>query len=213
MLSFAYRYTLLALALVLREQGDYARAIALCEEGLALSRTVGDAEGRAIALLSLADVARDQGDTGRVRAYGEESRALFRELGHPWAIGFALNNLARAARHIEDSVTIFRGQQAGPSLAGVLITLGRVQGAQGKVANAWADLTEALTLAGAAGPRIVMAATLEELAMQAIWQGQARHGVRLLGAAVTLRQTMGTPIPPADQPAIEGALATARLSG
>ena len=87
---------------------------------MALSRTVGDAEGRAIALLSLADVARDQGDTGRVRAYGEESRALFRELGHPWAIGFALNNLARAARHIEDSVTIFRGQQAGPSLAEVL---------------------------------------------------------------------------------------------
>jgi tetratricopeptide (TPR) repeat protein len=38
-LAWGYRYTVLAL--VLREQGEYARATALCEECLALARELG----------------------------------------------------------------------------------------------------------------------------------------------------------------------------
>jgi predicted ATPase len=220
LLSVAYPYVLLAL--VLREQGAYARATALCEECLALTREVGDAEGRALALLNLADLARDQGDTGRVRAYGEESLALFRELGQPWAIGFALNNLALAAcregdlaqaeRLAEESAAIFREREAGPSLAEVLVTLGRVRGAQWAAAAAGAHLSEALALPGVAGPRLVTAAALEELGTQAVRRGQVRHGVRLLAAATQLRGAMGAPLRPADRPAIEAALATARAS-
>jgi predicted ATPase len=219
-LSGANRYTLLAL--VLRERGDYARATVLCEECLALSRERGDAEGRAHALLGLSDVARDQGDAERARAYGEEGLALFRELGHAWAIGFALNNLALAAylegdlalaaRLAEESAAFFRGQQAGPSLAEVLITLGRVRGALGEAGAARAHLAKALTLAEAEGPRFVVAAALEELGVQAIRQGQMQQGLPLLAAAATLRQTMGAPVRPADQPALEGALAAARAS-
>lgn len=139
-LSFAYRFTFLAL--ILREQGEYERAIALCEECLALTRELGDTEGKGQALLSMADVARDQGDTARVRVYGEESLALFRDLGHPYAIGFALNNLAQAAyldgdlaqaaSRAEESAAIFRGMGGGPSLAEVLVTLGRVRGGAGR---------------------------------------------------------------------------------
>jgi hypothetical protein len=43
-------------------------------------------------------------------------------------------------------------------------------------------------------------------------QGQAEHGVSLLGGAAALRQAMGTPVRPADRPAIESTLATARAS-
>ncbi len=220
MISFAYRYTLLAL--VLTEQGAYARATALCEECLRLTRELGDMEGSGVALLSLADAARDQGDAGRTRAYAEQSLALFRELGHPWAIGFSLNDLAqaayldgdlaRAARQAEESATVFRDMQAGPSLAEALITLGRVRGARGAAAAAHADLTEALTLAGVAGPRLVVVAALDELGVQAVRQGQAQQGAHLLGATARLRQAMGTPVRPGDQFALENALAAARAS-
>jgi len=220
LISFAYRYT--CLALVLTEQGAYARATALCEECLAMTRELGDVEGSGVALLSLADVARDQGDAARVRAYGEESLALFQELGHPWAIGFSLNDLAQAAyldgdlplaaRRAEESATIFRGMQAGPSLAEALVTLGRVRGAQGAAADARGRLSEALALTRVAGPRVVVVAALGELGVLAVGQGQARQGARLLGAAARMRQEMGTPVRPADRTAIEGALAAARAS-
>jgi tetratricopeptide (TPR) repeat protein len=219
-LSVANHYTLLAL--VLREQGAHARASALYEECLAVSRQLGDAEGIGVALLGLADLARDEGDAQRARAYGAECLALFKELGHLWAIGFTLNNLAlaayqeghlaQAADHAEESAALFRGQQADPSLAEVLVTLGRIRAAQGAAGTAQAHLAEALRLAWAKGPRLVVAMALEELGALAVGQSQARHGVELLGAAVALRAAIGAPVRPADWPALEGALAAARAA-
>jgi non-specific serine/threonine protein kinase len=218
--AWGYRYTVLAL--VLREQGAYARATALCEESLALAREVGDTEGIANALLGLGDLARDQGDAGQVRAYCEESLVLFRELDQQWAIGFTLNNLALAAylegdlalaaSRAAESDSCFRGLRGGPSQAEVLVTVGRVREAQGEAAAAQASLTEALTLAWAKGPRLVVAMALEALGAQAVGKGHAQQGVRLLAAVAMLRQTMGTPIRPADRPSIERTLATARTT-
>jgi predicted ATPase len=219
-LAWGYRFTVLAL--VLREQGEYARATALCEECLALAREVGNTEGIANALLGLGDLARDQGDAGRGRAYCEECLVLFRDLDQKWAIGFTLNDLALAAylegdlalaaRQAEESDSVFRGLQGGSSLAEVLITVGRIRRAQGEMGAARMSLTEALSLAWAKGPRVVLAAALDELGVQAVRQGRAQHGVQLLAAAATLRQAMGTPVRPADRPAIEAALAGARAS-
>jgi tetratricopeptide (TPR) repeat protein len=216
-LAPGYRYTFLAL--VLREQGRFMRAAALCEECLALQRQLGDAEGIGNALLGLGDIARDQGDVVRMRVYCEESLAIFRELGQTWAIGFALNNLALAAyleedlsqavSLVEESEAIFRRLEGGLSLAEVLITVGRVRGALSEVKAAGAALAEALNLAGSQGPRWVLAAALEELGVQAVQQGQAPQGVPLLAAAATLRRAMGTPVRPADRPAIEHAVAAA----
>ena len=209
------------LALVLAEQGAYARATALYEECAALHRELHDREGEGYALLGLGDIARDQGETERVRVYGEESLAIFRELGHP-LVGFALNNLALAAYLDGDlalaatcgqeSEAFFRELQAEPNLAEVLVTVGRVKGAEGQMAAARASLAEALRLAWAKGPRWVVAAALEELGVQAIRQGQARHGVTLLAAAARLRETMGTPVRPADRRAIEVALTMAEVT-
>jgi tetratricopeptide (TPR) repeat protein len=219
-LSWASRYALLAL--VLREQGEYARASALCEECLALARERGDAEGTGNALLGLGDIARDRGDAGQVRALCVEGLALFGDLGQKWAIGFSLNNLALAAymdgdlalaaNRVAESEALFRGLEAGPSLAEVLVTVGRVRGALGEATAARANLVEALTLAWAKGPRWVVAAALEELGVQAVGLGQEEHRVRLLAGAAALRQAMGTPVRPADRPAIEDALAAGRAA-
>jgi non-specific serine/threonine protein kinase len=209
------------LALVLAEQGEYARAGDLYEECLALHRELGDREGIGKALLGLGDIARDLGETARVRAYCEETLALFRELEHNW-VGFSLNNLAladyldgdlaRATEQAEESAALFRRLQAGPSLAEVLVTRGRVRGAQGAAEEARTHLIEALSLVWADGPRVVVAAALEELAVQAVRQGKPQDGVHCLASAAALRQSMGAPIRPADAPAVKDALATARAS-
>jgi non-specific serine/threonine protein kinase len=209
------------LALVLGEQGAYARARALYEECLLLHRELGDREGMGRAVLGLGDLARDQGDAAQVRASCAESLTLFGELSPRWA-GFSLNNLALAAyldgdltlaaQQAEESVALFRGLQAEPSLAEVLITLGRVRGAQGETATAQSHLREALRLAWAQGPRLVVAAALAALGVQAVRQGQAQQGVHLLAAAARLHHYMGLPVRPADRPAIEEALATARTT-
>jgi hypothetical protein len=175
-----------------------------------------------IALLNLADLARDQGDVGRLRALGEDCLARFRELGHPWGIGFALNNLALAAylegdvalaaSRAAESAALFRELQAGPSLAEVLITVGRVKGAGGEAAAARASLAEALDLAWAKGPRWVVAAALEELGVQAVRQARPEHGVPFLAAGAALREAMGAPVQPANRPALEDALTAARAA-
>jgi non-specific serine/threonine protein kinase len=219
-LAWGFRYTVLAL--VLRERGEYARATALCEECLARARELGDPEGIGNALLGLADLARDRGDAGRVAEYCEECLVLFRDLDQKWAVGFTLNDLALAAyldgdlalaaSRVEESEAIFRDLQGGLNLAEVLITVGRIRGAQGDVVAAQANLVEALNLAWAKGPRLVLAAALDELGVQAVQQGHPQYGVHLLAAAAVLRQRMGTPARPADRPANEGAVAAARAA-
>jgi tetratricopeptide (TPR) repeat protein len=137
-----------------------------------------------------------------------------------WAIGFALNNLAlaaylegdlvRAFSLVEESVQLFRSLQADSSLAEVLITLGQIARAQGDHEAAYRALTEALRLAWAVGPRLLVVAALEGFAAVVVAQQQAELAARLLGAAAALRGQMGTPVRPVDQATVELALADAR---
>ena len=180
----------------------------------------GDRASVAFALLGLAAVARDQGDSAGVRAYGEPSLARLRELGIQWAIGFALNNLALAAYYerdlpraltlIRESVTLFRANSAESSLSEVLITLGTILWAQGDAVAAYAELAEALRLAGAVGPRLFAVLGLEGLAAVVVAQGAAELAARLLARASALRTEMGTPIRPVDHVGVDRTLAIAR---
>ena len=208
------------LGLVRREQGDFARADALFEEGLKLDRTSGDRAVVALALLGRADVARDRGDAVRVREYGEESLAILRELGMEWAIGFTLNTLAQAAfldhdlpqafALISESAALFRSLKNDGGLAEVLVTMGHIQRAQGDVAAAREALTESLRLASTYGPRLLVANALDGLASAEISSGQAALVAQLLSVTRTLRAEMGTPVRPVDQPELNRTLATAR---
>jgi non-specific serine/threonine protein kinase len=210
------------LALVRREQGDVAGAQVLLEEGLDLHRTIGEREGIAIGLLGLSDIARDQGAATQVREYSEQSLAISRELGIQGAIGFAVNNLAladygdgsptRAHALADESVSLFRNLQADSSLAEVLITKGQILQAEGHATAAYAALSEALRLAMTFGPRLMVAYALERLAHMMAEGGQTQLGVQYFAAASALRAQMGTPVRPADRPAIEHALATARAA-
>lgn len=210
------------LGMVRREQGDFSRAMTLFAECAELHRDLGQYEDLAVAWLALSDVARDQGDVAQVRHYGEQGLASLRRLRVQWAIGFALNNLALAAclegdfAHasmlIDESVALFRAQKAEGSLAEVLITHGRVLGAQGEFAAAQAALRESLALGWSVGPRLLVPAAFEELAALATHAGDAGLATRLFAAAAHLRAQMGVPVRPSDQPRLDHALAAARMS-
>jgi hypothetical protein len=90
------------------------------------------------------------------------------------------------------------------------IMLGQILQAQGAGAEANTALTEALRLAQAVGPRLLVAAALERLASVVVAQGHAELAERLLAAASVLRVQMGTLIRPVDQAGVERTLATAR---
>src|SRR5262249_33112716 len=102
--------------------------------------------------------------------------------------------------------------QAGPNLAEVLITVGRIQGVRGEAATARARLDEALRLAWEKGPRWVVAAALEELGGLAVRRGDnPDRGARRAGAAAQ-RRDMGAPVRPADRHDLEDTLAAARTA-
>lgn len=207
------------LALVRRERGDFAGATALLNESLELHRAAGDRVSMALAQLGLGDVARDLGDGPAVRAHCEPSVAIFRESGMQWAIGFALNNLAngalsehempRAIALIHESEALFRELNSDASLAEVLLTRGKIALAQADIPAAHRAMSAALRLAQVAGPRLLVAASLDGLASVAADNGQADQSVRLLAASAALREAMGAPVRPADRVAVDAALASA----
>ena len=216
----AFGQVLREYGLVTREQGHFVHANTIFEESLTFHQAVGDRACEALALIGLADVVRDGGDSEQAQEYAEEALAILRELGMPWAIGFTLNTLALAAYYqgdfgrattlIRESEVIFRELQADGSLTEILITVGKIERAQGNMAAAYAAMTEALRLAVAIGPRLFVAASLEGLGTITAAQGQAEQSVRLLALAAALRWHMAAPIWPADQTSLDAALATGR---
>ena len=217
-------YSIYFLALFLREQGDFTRAAALFEECVVLHRELGDREGMAQGLLGLSDIARDVGTPAELRRYCGEALATYREFGTQWAIGFCLNNLAFAAylendlteafALVSESVSMFRAQKSPGSIAEVLVTLGVVLVARGDLDGAYTALSESIGLAWVTGPRLLIAAALEALGCALAPRGRVEAGLAVgyFAAAALLRQEMGTSLRPADQPAYNHALATARAT-
>ncbi len=212
--------SLYGLALVRREQGEFGEAQRLFEACKQLHHELGDLEGLTQGILGLADVARDRGDTAVTHAYSEQSLVTYRELGTRWAIGFALNNLAQAAlqegdlpqalAYADESVTLFREQQTEGGLAEVLVTRGHVLRAQENFSAAHEALTEALRLAWRVGPRLIVAAALEGLAVVFAQTDRVTSALNLLVAASALRAAMGAPLRPVDRSEVDAASATVR---
>jgi tetratricopeptide (TPR) repeat protein len=207
------------LALMAREQGDFARATALFEEAVEVYRASGDRVSTALALLGLGDVARDLGNAEGVVAYCTPSLAVFRESDMHWAIGFTLNNLAigallegdliQARALVGESVSVFRGLKDDVGIAEVLVTQGHIFMAQDDAAAACRAFVEALRLT-VGGRQLLVAAAMEGLANVVVSQGDAELGARLLASASALRSQMSTPVRPVDQAMVDHALATAR---
>jgi tetratricopeptide (TPR) repeat protein len=166
--------------LVAHHRGDYEAARQLYNESLELRYQLSDKWAIGISLNNLGYLNLEQGDYEAARTQLEVAVDLQREVGDRWAVANALNNLGNVAR------------------------------AQGDYASARTMYKESLTINSELGDREAIAYLLEDSGSLAALQGQAERALRLAGAAESLRESIGVPIPPAEQAALERTLALAR---
>jgi len=152
----------------------------LLEEGLALSKELGFKEGIATWSSLSGQVALSSGDALAARSLIEESLALYKEIGHRHGTAASLALLASAVAH------------------------------QGEFRAAGALYEESLVITRDIGDQLNAASCLEGLAGVAVAQGNLAWAARLLGAAESLRDNIGTAIPPAERPMYEQSVATIR---
>ena len=166
------------------EQGDYERAVALQEEGLALNRQINDAVGIALSLNNLGVALMMQGNDERAAPLYEESLSLQRGLGDKPGMAYALTNLGNVARK------------------------------QGDGRRATALFGESLTLSQAMGNKLCMAESLAGLATVACMHvprsAGAWRAARLCGAVAALRVAINAPLSPADQSEFDATLSVAQ---
>jgi tetratricopeptide (TPR) repeat protein len=216
------RRVLRAAARLASEQGDYARATALCKEGLARCRQTGDRMGLAWFLSTLGLVARDQGQYKRAAALCEEGLILSRDLGDKQLVNMVLANLGsvalyqgdyeRATAFYKESYALSTEIGGVPGIAYALRNLGLVAYDQGIYQQASAFFAEGLTKSQEVGNRWLSRECLESLAWVACAHGHYEHSARLLGAAEALRETFGPRRPPADQVEHERRVASAKVA-
>ena len=208
------------IGVVALRQGDYATARALYEESLAIFREFGAKTAIAWALSNLGHVVLQQGDSAAARTLYEEGLQIAQELGDKRGVAWSINNLGDVARQEHDlaqarslyaeSLVKFRelGEQWG--IASALTDLGNVARDQGDYMAARALYEESLAIVRELGHKRGIARLLEGFAGLAAARAQPERAVRLAGAAAGLRETLGMPLPPADQAKLEERLSPAR---
>ena len=184
-----------------RFQGDYERARALSEEGLAVSRRLGDRKGRVWFLISLGAVELHQGDYARAVVLFEESLVLSRALGDKGLISMALADLGVVARIQEDferaeallaeSLALSRDVDDTWRIALSLHSLGMVALRRGDYDRAAGLYAESLVRASQVRDRWIADDCLDGLAAVACARGHYEHAARMLGAADALREMLG----------------------
>jgi non-specific serine/threonine protein kinase len=183
------------------QQGDYERAVAFFEEGMALRCDLGDSWGIADSLNSLGNVAFRQGDYGRATALYEESLTLMCVLEDRQGMARSLSNLGnvasqqgefgRAAVLHEKALALLRALGDRASVALVLNNLGGVANRLGEYARAAALFEESLALRRALGDRWGVAASLGNLGSVAHQRGEYARAQTLLAESLQLSRELG----------------------
>jgi predicted ATPase len=201
-------------------QGDYEQAGVVLEENLTVSRQLGGLPGIADALSSLGVVASSLQEYGQAERIWAEALQVYEAQSDRWGVARAQNNLGDLAVYqgdfsgaivrLQKSVEIFRdlGSSLGESIA--LINLGRASLHLGEARQAAEFFRQSLNLKVALADKEGIAWNLEGLAGVAGAEGQADRAARLFGAAETLRQAIGIPLPAPDLPLYEKTVVQAR---
>ena len=179
-------------------QGDYARARAYGEEGLALYREVGDTAGIARTLVIMAWA---QTDLTHARALGEQGLALARAAAAPAVIADALRflgnlsighcELARAQAYLDEGLALGRDLGDKVALADILIDVGQVAFFRGAYERAAALFDECLSLQHELryAPGIAMALHLS--GGVAYCRGDTARAIAMLEQSIQLCRDLG----------------------
>ncbi len=203
---------------IAREQGRYDEARDLHERSLAIWDELGDPGGVAASQDFLGFVAWLSGDS----AAGEELCATaleqFRRAGDLQAVATALVNLGACALYVgdleharerlEEALAIARMLGFQEGIAWALHELSIVERRARRPASRPAPmLREALLVHRALGDRWRVASVLEEIAGAVLVRNDPERAAEVFAAADALRARLGTPVPPAEAPDREAALA------
>jgi tetratricopeptide (TPR) repeat protein len=209
-----------ALAVNARDWGELSHASLLFERCVAIWRDLGDTVGAARALSNLANVTKLQGEFARALSLYDECLSLFRDAGDGAGVAWTLNyqgdvarekaDLVSARLFCEQSLSEFRKLRDGWGIASALSDLASLSSDQGHDAEARRLFGESIQLFKELGHKRGIARALECLAVSAAAQSKAEKSLHLAGAAAALRQRLGAPLKPAEQPRLEKALEFAR---
>jgi predicted ATPase/DNA-binding XRE family transcriptional regulator len=189
-------------------QGDYDRAVALCEESLALYERMGHRKGTSGPLRELGVVAYHRGDYDRAVRLSEQALDITREFGSTFGSGLATCSLADALRAqgdlekartlLEESLTFLRRKpyplRVANALANTLARLGSIESELGREARAFELYRESLQLGQKFGFIHHVIGPLEGMARVAVMRGRPELAARLLGTSAALRDEMGVPL-------------------
>jgi predicted ATPase/DNA-binding CsgD family transcriptional regulator len=211
--------TLQRLGSIAREGGRYADARRLHEESLAIWAGLGDAAGVAASQDYLGFAAWLSGDAARAVELCGKAVAAFRAAGLRQETAAALVNQGVAVCLAGDPE---RGAALLDAALDIATTLGYQEGiawalhelavivAEDDPATAADMLRESLEIHASLGDRWRIASVVETIAGLAAASGQAvpgsadpAVGATLLGAAAALRESVGTPVPPAERAAYD----------
>jgi predicted ATPase len=203
---------LLFLGRVARLQGDYEHSRTLVQESLALFREQQIVWGVVWALLSLADVALDRGDPAQAFEPVQEVLALTESLGdtygNMWArclrgrLAHRQGDLELAAALLEESLAWLRKMRS-PTRFEIVNDLGQVALDQGATDRAAALFGESLKLSSEPENEIDISISLIGLAGVAGQRGQPARAAQLLGAAETIRKSLGRSLTPVEHAIFE----------
>ena len=210
------------LGMLLMRQGELDAALRLFERSLAIWRDLGDRDQQARTLLNLGSTHHYLGDLDAARSLLEDSIAIAREVGGGRPLRAALmnlgvvemeaGNLERATQVLHEALALARQEGdlrgaaiAQDSLAWVSLRAGRAREAR--------DLLSGMVdYVVSCGDTEFLAEALETSACIAAELGEGLRAARLAGAAETLRQKTGIPVPQPDAALFERFLAPARAA-
>ena len=183
------------------DQGDQAAARALHEQGLAVNRELGNRAWEAYDLLGMGMAAWRQGDTAAARTLCQQSLALFREFGNRKGIAQALYGLGMAACRAGDP------DKSARSFYEESLTMYRELGDKRGIASALKGMAELSLVVPPSG------GSSEPPSGGTTSGGTpsgAERAARLWGAAESLREAIGAPLPPCDHSDYERHVVVAR---
>jgi predicted ATPase len=184
--------------------GDYEWCERYSEEGLELSRQLGDTLRVAWAEFGLGVAAMSRTDHASATPHLQESLRSFREIGEDFGVARATiclgmvalmrGNLSRATETFEEGLAVARriGDRTGTCIT--LYNLAQVSLFRGDHDHATTLFEEGVTLSEQVADRANVAYCLEGLATVAGAQGKAERSARLFGAAEGLLEVLGAPV-------------------
>ena len=192
---------LTALAGLAYWQTDYDRAWKCYQEALAVYRSIGDRQQEADTLYAMSMTASFVGDVSAAEQLADQALCMFEEMGDREGVGRVLlaqaqkywfidHDLEKARPLWEESLAISTEIGNRAVAASQLCGLAGIQFAQGDRANAMRTAFAALEMAGAARSVPMTVFALEIISVCTV-ADEPRSGVRLAGAAASLRRVAG----------------------